>query len=66
VKVSKRSLCRPHRGGGVVRFTFWRDSGRWWLMDSDGYERALSKTWAESVPQVNLVLRNYGAIGEVS
>lgn len=43
-----------------------RETGYWFLVDPDKYERCLEKTWADSVPIINRILENHGMTAKVS
>ncbi len=52
--------------GKIKRWAYWRDprtpSSAWMLATHDGCIRTLAKTWAESVPMINLIGENYAGI----
>lgn len=54
--------------GTEYRWAFWYDKGykAWFLRDSDDYERRLQATWIDSVPQIRMILDNYGMSAAIS
>lgn len=53
---------------GVKSWKFWRDENYkcWMLETHDGCLRALAANWIDSVPQIRIILENYGGKADIS
>ena len=61
-KTSFRAIYHGTGGDHGKAFTwkFYRDSKHGWrLIDYDGYERPLEKTWIDSLPVIQRILANH-------
>lgn len=54
--------------GKKYRWYFYRDPQHnlWFLVDEKGYERALERTWNDSVPRIQEIISNHGMTCNIS
>jgi len=69
--IKKTSIRAKYIGSGpdngkCFNWKFYRDNYGWTLVDPNGYERFIGKTWLESVPVIQRVLSNHGMEAEIS
>jgi hypothetical protein len=56
---TKRTFTALDGTGASYVWKYWRDGGRWFLADPEGYVRTLAATWTDSVPRIRLILANH-------
>ena len=66
--MKKKTFTATYKDGTKYKWSFYRcDQARhWFLVDYNGYERALEENWADSVPVIHRIIRNHGMTCNIS
>jgi hypothetical protein len=66
--MKKKTFTATYKDGTAYKWSFYRcpQAGLWFLVDYNGYERALEKNWTDSVAVIHRIVSNHGMTCHIS